>query len=237
VICSSSKTKALARSVLRRLKELLPTEPLTMSTSSDLNKDGLLDLVVTATLDNTVQIFINHSTLGNITFQAPQVLPTSTGPWGVDVSDIDGDGDADIIVANRNEAKVNVFRQDATLSFTRLDIATAKPCRNLRVGDYDGDGKPDIAVTSFSGTFSVDVIRNANCVNPVITGPSNTICNGQTVTLQTTPALGATFAWNKGWVTFSAKYIEHADVTYADITLRDQPPLPLRPQPREALAR
>jgi gliding motility-associated-like protein len=187
-------------------------------TSSDLNKDGLLDLVVTATLDNTLQIFVNNSTPGNISFQAPQVLATSLGPWGVDVSDIDGDGDADIVVANRNEAKVNVFRQDGALSFTKLDIATAKPCRNLRVGDYDADGKPDIAVTSFSSVFSVDVIRNANCFVPLITSPTpENICTGQTIRLRAIPALGVTFDWQKDAVTFNSGpgTVDSTDVTSA----------------------
>jgi gliding motility-associated-like protein len=182
-------------------------------TSSDLNKDGLLDLVVTATLDNNMHLFINNSTVGNISFQAPQILPTSAGPWGVEVSDIDGDGDADIVVANRNEARVNVFRQDAALSFTKLDIPTAKPCRNLRVGDYDADGKPDIALTSFGITFSVDVIRNANCVNPVIISPATVICAGQTIRLHTKPALGVAFDWKKNGVSFLAGVLEYADVT------------------------
>src|SRR5258706_1570337 len=187
-------------------------------TSSDLNKDGLLDLVVTSTLDNNLQIFVNNSTSGNISFQSPQVLTTSLGPWGVDVSDIDGDGDADIVVANRNEAKVNVFRQDASLSFTKLDIVTAKPCRNLRVGDYDADGKPDIALTSFSSVFSVDVIRNANCVSPVITSSSATVCNGQTIQLHTKPALGVTFAWFKDASSFPPSAVDSAAVVYTDIT-------------------
>lgn len=195
-----------------------PNDAFNNVTSSDLNKDGLLDLVITSTLNNNVQIFINNSTTGNISFQAPQVMPTSQGPWGVDVSDIDGDGDADIIVANKNEAKVNVFRQDASLTFTKLDITTAKPCRNLRVGDYDGDGKPDIAVTSFTNVFSVDIIRNANCVSPVITSPSTTVCNGQTIRLQTTPALGVTFSWSKDGSAFPPSTAEFADVAYADIT-------------------
>ncbi len=188
-------------------------------TSADLNKDGLLDLIVTATLDNAVQIFVNQSTTGNISFGAPQVIATSAGPWGVDASDIDGDGDLDFVVANRNEAKVNVFRQDAFLTFTRLDIVTAKPCFNLRVGDYDGDGKPDIAVTSFANpNFSVDVIRNANCVSPMITSPFTTVCNGQTIYLHTTPAPGVAFAWFKNGLAYPPSVLDSAAVTYADIT-------------------
>ncbi|MBI1768431.1 MAG: VCBS repeat-containing protein [Bacteroidetes bacterium] len=175
--------------------------------SSDLNNDGLLDLIATATLDNNMQIWINKSTPGTISFNASQTLTTSKGPWGVDVSDIDGDGDADIIVANKNAAtpdltdvKMNIFRQDASLSFTRLDFTTTSPTRNLRVGDFDGDGKPDIAFTAFAvqagQQFTMNVLRNANCWKPVITGSSTTICSGQTIPLQTQPALGASFSWS-----------------------------------------
>ncbi len=186
--------------------------------ATDINKDGLMDLAVTATLDNNLQILINNSSSGNISFQPPQILTTSLGPWGVDASDMDGDGDVDLIVANRNEAKVNVFRQDAALVFTKLDIPTAKPCRNLRVGDYDADGKPDIAVTSFSSAFSVDVIRNANCVSPKITNPTpGTICTAQTIRLQAVPALGVTFDWKLNGTTFSssAGTVDFKDVTSA----------------------
>ena len=173
--------------------------------ATDINNDGLIDLAVTATLDNNVQILINNSSSGNISFQSPQVLTTSMGPWGVDASDIDGDGDVDLIVANRNEAKVNVFRQDASLVFTKLDIPTAKPCRNLRVGDFDADGKPDIAVTSFSSVFSVDVIRNANCISPKITNSTpGTICTAQKITLKSVPALGVNFDWKLNGSTFSS---------------------------------
>jgi gliding motility-associated-like protein len=185
-----------------------------------MNMDGSLDLILTATFDNNVQLFINQSTLGNISFAAPQLIPTSLGPWGVDISDIDGDGDPDIIVANRNENKVNVLRQDASLTFTKLDLTTAKPPRNVRVGDYDGDGKPDIAFTSFSGlSFSVDVLRNTNCVSPKIlnTAPV-TVCTAQTIRLSTTPALNVTFDWSRDGVSFQSGPNEYADITLAAST-------------------
>ncbi len=172
--------------------------------ASDLNNDGLPDLVATATLENNIQIWLNQSTSGNISFAGSTTIATANGPWGVDLSDVDGDGDADIIVANKNASTLNVLRQDSPLQFTKLDIATPNYfSRNLRVGDYDGDGKPDIVYTSFplSGlVYTINVLRNANCWNPVITAPSAMICSGQTVPLTTKPALGVTFDWKLGGV-------------------------------------
>lgn len=187
-------------------------------TSGDMNMDGLLDLIVSGTFDNTVQLFINQSTPGNISFKTPQVIPTAAGPWGVDVSDIDGDGDPDIIVANRNDTKVNVLRQDASLTFTKLDLTTSKPPRNVRAGDFDGDGKPDIAYTTFSGLqFSVDVIRNMNCVSPkILNALPVTVCSGQTIRLLSTPALGVTFDWSKNAAPpFQSGPNEYADINSA----------------------
>ncbi|HCW08113.1 MAG TPA: hypothetical protein DGG95_12195 [Cytophagales bacterium] len=197
--------------------------------SSDLNNDGKLDLLATATLDNNVQIWINQSTPGSISFGGSQTLASSKGPWGIDVSDIDGDGDADIIVANKNgvgtqfdntDIKLNIFRQDSPLSFTRLDIVTTNPTRNLRVGDLDGDGKPDIAYSSFpvAGlTFTANVIRNANCWSPVITSSTGSpspapICTSQTIRIQTQPALGATYVWKNGSTTVQSGTLEYFDV-------------------------
>ncbi|HKZ38595.1 MAG TPA: FG-GAP-like repeat-containing protein, partial [Chryseolinea sp.] len=72
--------------------------------SADFNQDNRLDLAVTSTLSNQVHILLNQSAGSPFLFAAPINLTTSNGPWGIDVSDIDGDADPDMIVANRNEA-------------------------------------------------------------------------------------------------------------------------------------
>jgi len=129
---------------------------------------------------------------------------TSTGPWGVDVSDFDGDGDPDIIVANRNQNTINVFLHNGnftTPTFGKADVPTTLPTRNLKSGDLDGDGKPDLAFTQFNNatsTTQVGILRNTACHKPQI---RNTlplvICNGQTIQLTTAAAPNVTFAWTK----------------------------------------
>ena len=132
---------------------------------------------------------------------------TSTGPWGVDVSDIDGDSDPDIAVSNRNQTAINVFLHNgnfAAPAFTKSDILTTLPTRNLKVGDLDGDGKPDITYTAFNNatnTTQVGVLRNTACYKPQIQNVQPlVICNGQTIQLTTAPANNVTFAWTKDGV-------------------------------------
>lgn len=175
-------------------------------TSADFNNDGKLDLVITSTLNNQLDILLNQTPAGATSFAfAPSIsMITSTGPWGLDVGDIDGDGDPDVTVANRNQTAINVFLHSGnftTPTFTKVDITTLLPTRNIKIGDLDGDGKPDLAFTAFNNTTSttqVGILRNTSCYEPQI---KNTlplvICNGQTIQLSTAPANNVTFAWTK----------------------------------------
>jgi hypothetical protein len=80
---------------------------------------------------------------------------------GVIWSDIDGDGDQDLYVANdmsANHLFINqgggTFREEAARRGAALDTS-GKPQAGmgLAVADYDGDGHPDIACTNFAGEY------------------------------------------------------------------------------------
>jgi gliding motility-associated-like protein len=180
--------------------------------SADFNKDGKLDIVFTSTLnDQRALVLLNQSTLETFSFGSAIQLTTSFEPWGVDVGDIDGDEDPDIVVVNRNkpnpvasEKNINIFLNDgnATPSFTRSDIPTSTPTRNVKLTDMDGDSKSDIVFTGFDEATvisSINVLRNTNCFQPTLLneGPL-TICNGQTIRLQTIPASNVTYTWSDG---------------------------------------
>lgn len=175
-------------------------------TSADFNSDGKSDLVVTSTLNNRIDVLLNQTAAGATTFAFASSISmaTATGPWGVDVSDIDGDGDIDITVANRNQTTIDIFLNNGNfgaLAFTKTGITTDLPTRNIRIGDLDGDGKPDIAYTAFNNATKkteVGILRNTCCYKPKIENPQPlVICNGQNILLTTKAAPNVAFAWTK----------------------------------------
>jgi len=172
--------------------------------TADFNGDGLLDIVVADRGSNKAFVMLNRT---NLLFQSVNGTTGFAAPtaWGVDVGDMNGDGFADFVIGSRDftNPQVNVFISNGatTPSFAATKIITPKANWFVRVGDFDGDAKPDIAVTSTNNStnFSIDVIKNKNCHQPVILNDNPLfICNGQTVELQTIPMKGVAFTWSTG---------------------------------------
>ncbi|MFZ9982385.1 MAG: FG-GAP-like repeat-containing protein [Cyclobacteriaceae bacterium] len=188
-------------------------------TSADFNGDGKPDLAVTDFFNGDVDVFINNSTGGNISFSNPVVTRILGGPDGMDVADIDGDKDVDIVVACRTDKRVTVLINDGASSplFSRVDIATERNIRNLYTGDLDGDAKPDLALVTFNATsnlFSIDVLRNKSCFVPAITNEQPlTNCPGQPVALSSVPGYGVTYEWKKDGVAVSSTDLPQTTVT------------------------
>jgi gliding motility-associated-like protein len=187
--------------------------------SADFNKDGKLDLAITSPFNNQVVVLINQSNNTNYSFGTPIILSTSNGPFGMDVSDMDGDGFPDIIVGARTVAAIDVFLHDRNASpgFNKVVVTTSKPNWFVRAGDLDGDAKPDIAFTSFnavSSSYSIEILRNRNCHLPKILNEAPlSICPGQTIRLNAIPAPNVTFEWKNG-----ATSIKNSSDAFVDIT-------------------
>lgn len=134
----------------------------------DLNNDGKLDMVVSDYDSGKIDVFINTSTVGNISFAA-RVRFAVVHAWTVRINDLDADGRPDIVVTDDDQNKFSYFRNVYTGSGTfttsslaaRVDISM--PGTNpdgLAIGDIDGDGKPDIALSCFNGTNKLYIFRN-----------------------------------------------------------------------------
>ncbi|MFQ5494392.1 MAG: FG-GAP-like repeat-containing protein, partial [Phycisphaerae bacterium] len=116
----------------------------------DMDADGDLDLVLATNRmggNDSVLVYRNQ---GSGFFTNPQLFPTAgTRPLSVDVGDLDGDGDPDVVTANRDSDNVTVLLNNGTGS---LGVATTFPV-GLRplwveVGDWDGDGDLDLVVAN-----------------------------------------------------------------------------------------
>jgi uncharacterized protein YjdB len=167
----------------------------------DLDGDGKADLAVANNGSNNVSVFRNTSSSGAITsgsFAAKVDFTTGTNPRIVSIGDLDGDGKADLAVANYGSTSVSVFRNTSSSgaitagSFAaRVDFTTGTNPISVGIGDLDGDGKADLAVANY-GSNTVSVIRN----NPLAgnTGAA-TVCVGSTTTLSNATSGGT---WSSG---------------------------------------
>jgi gliding motility-associated-like protein len=141
------------------------------SAIADIDGDGKPDLVIANNNSSTVSVYRNTSSSGSIaasSFAARVDLITGTNPNRVTIGDIDGDGKPDLIVINQNNNSISVFRNTSTpgsitaSSFaTKVDFAAGSSPYYVAIGDIDGDGKPDLAVTNWAGN-TVSVFRNTS---------------------------------------------------------------------------
>jgi gliding motility-associated-like protein len=171
----------------------------------DLDGDQMPDLVVTRILNSDVNVYRNTTTGDNITFADPMPVLTSTRPWGLDFGDLDGDGKLDIAVASIENSSLTVLNNTSTpgtISFApKLTIPTNFINKHIRIGDIDGDGKPDLTFTSIdngTGTVAskISVIRNKSCMVPMLSpeGPLE-ICEGLEIELSATQSGGTSYQW------------------------------------------
>ncbi len=79
-------------------------------------------------------------------------LPTGVAPYGVAAADFNGDGRPDVAAANGTESSVSVFLRGAGGGFSQeasSPVAGIGGASDIAVGDFNGDGKRDLAVAGY----------------------------------------------------------------------------------------
>lgn len=114
---------------------------------ADLDGDAHLDLVVAVPDDDAVAILRGR---GDRTFAASLRYPTGTAPKHAAVADLDGDGVLDLVTANQDSDSgqdVSVLLGRASGGFDpALHFGACQNPHYVAVGDFDGDGAPDLSV-------------------------------------------------------------------------------------------
>jgi uncharacterized repeat protein (TIGR01451 family) len=93
----------------------------------------------------------------SIAFAAAVTYTTGRSPAGIVVADFDGDGRADVAVANKGGDSISIFlgNGDGTLK-ARVDYAAGNDPEGIAAGDFNLDGRIDLGVVNYSAnTLSV----------------------------------------------------------------------------------
>lgn len=130
----------------------------------DVNHDGLLDIVLTATVSDKIGILLNSPTKPGTFQRAITYRSGGNRPEGIALGDVNGDGQLDIIVCNQASSSVGIL-----LNSTKTPGKFANPVtyasggslpRSLTLGDINGDGRVDIIVSN-SAAGIVSVLANS----------------------------------------------------------------------------
>ncbi len=143
-----------------------PSQPCCIA-AGDLNGDGRSDLIISSQAAANMSVFLNTTTAGAaaVSFASRVDFSTGSGPRGLAIADLNGDGRPDVLTANRYSNTLSILLNTtaagaAAPSFSsKQDFATGDNPQSVTAQDINGDGRPDVAVANFYSS-SVSVFLN-----------------------------------------------------------------------------
>jgi hypothetical protein len=155
--------------------------------SADLNGDGIPDLIQTSfyfsNLDHSQGGVIVYLGIGNGNYGAPTIYPTgSPNSFWVSAGDFNGDGKIDLAVANdcsdpsctQGGVAILLGNGDGTFQPPVVYGSGAANSLTLTTGDFNGDGKLDVAVMNQSASIGILLGNGDGTLKPAVVTDTST---------------------------------------------------------------
>jgi VCBS repeat protein len=131
-----------------KLEKRIPFGPadasIRMTQATDLNRDGLLDIVA---IDERRGAFIYYGEKNTTYSNALAIDSRGVTPYALTVGDLNSDGSVDVVVGYVEAPSVAYFNDGTGKHFTLVAFGDNKgTVYGFAIGDLDGDGLQDIAV-------------------------------------------------------------------------------------------
>jgi len=115
--------------------------------TGDFNRDGKLDMAVL--VNSEFQVFLGQ---GDGSFTILTNYSTGNSSYSIAVGDFNGDNNPDLVTANYSSSSMSVFSGNGDGTFaTRTNYGGdfSEYHYSVAVGDFNGDGKPDLTTVNF----------------------------------------------------------------------------------------
>jgi len=151
-------------------------DPLSLN-AADFNGDGRPDVATINGTSSNVSVFLRRAG-GGFAQEAGSPIAVGSGPSGAAVGDYNGDGRADLAVSSFVAGNVSVLLRQPGGGFALeggAAIPFGTPISAVATGDFNSDGRLDLAATQHFGDQVVLLLRNGqntgfSARSPIATG-------------------------------------------------------------------